>query len=71
MGRNLRQRVVAEGVETQEQLDFLRGHQCDEGQGFRFSHALSSIDFAAWLAHEHDVKQIISGQGLLWSHLTA
>jgi diguanylate cyclase (GGDEF)-like protein len=34
MGRNLKQRVIAEGVETPAQLAFLRTHQCDEGQGF-------------------------------------
>lgn len=67
MGRTLRQRVVAEGVETQEQLDFLRAHHCDEGQGFQFSHPLSAGDFAAWLANEFDVRQSINGQGQLWS----
>ena len=50
MGRNLNQRVIAEGVETREQLAFLRTRQCHEGQGFLFSHPLSAEDFAGFLA---------------------
>jgi EAL domain-containing protein (putative c-di-GMP-specific phosphodiesterase class I) len=46
MGRNLRQRVIAEGVETDKQLAFLQARQCDAGQGFHFSHPLSAEDFA-------------------------
>jgi diguanylate cyclase (GGDEF)-like protein/PAS domain S-box-containing protein len=34
MGRSLRMRVVAEGIETPAQLTFLRAHGCPEGQGF-------------------------------------
>ena len=37
MGRSLKMRVVAEGVETQEELVFLQAHQCDEAQGYYFS----------------------------------
>ncbi len=49
MGRNLKQRVIAEGVETHEQLAFLRALQCDEGQGFFFSHPLPVEDFSRLL----------------------
>ena len=49
MGRNLRQRVIAEGVETHEQLAFLQARNCDEGQGFHFSHPVSAEDFARLL----------------------
>jgi EAL domain-containing protein (putative c-di-GMP-specific phosphodiesterase class I) len=45
MGKNLKQRVIAEGVETAAQLAFLRTRQCDEGQGFLFSHPLSAEEF--------------------------
>jgi diguanylate cyclase (GGDEF)-like protein/PAS domain S-box-containing protein len=34
MGKSLHMRVVAEGIETRAQLDFLREHACPEGQGF-------------------------------------
>jgi EAL domain-containing protein (putative c-di-GMP-specific phosphodiesterase class I) len=37
MGRSLKLRVVAEGVETQQELEFLQAHQCDEAQGYYFS----------------------------------
>jgi EAL domain-containing protein (putative c-di-GMP-specific phosphodiesterase class I) len=37
IGRSLRRRVVAEGIETRSQLDFLQRHGCAEGQGYYFS----------------------------------
>jgi diguanylate cyclase (GGDEF)-like protein/PAS domain S-box-containing protein len=37
IGASLKQRVVAEGVETREQFLFLKSHKCAEGQGFYFS----------------------------------
>ena len=37
MGTSLNQRIIAEGVETRAQLDFLRRHGCGEAQGFYFS----------------------------------
>ena len=49
MGRNLKQRVIAEGVETSEQLAFLRTQQCDAGQGFLFSRPLTPEDFERFL----------------------
>ncbi len=56
MGRNLKQRVIAEGVETSAQLAFLRTHQCDEGQGFELSHPLSAHDFARLLLGRKDLQ---------------
>ncbi len=49
MGRSLKLRVVAEGVETQEELDFLRAHQCDEAQGYFFSRPVVAEQFAKLL----------------------
>ncbi len=41
LGHNLKLKVIAEGVETREQIAFLREHHCDEMQGYYFSPALS------------------------------
>jgi PAS domain S-box-containing protein len=52
LAHNLDMRVVAEGVETREQLEFLKAHGCDEIQGFLFSKPLPARDFLA-LLHRH------------------
>jgi diguanylate cyclase (GGDEF)-like protein/PAS domain S-box-containing protein len=46
MGRSLKLRVVAEGVETLEELTFLQAHQCDEAQGYYFSRPVIAEQFA-------------------------
>jgi diguanylate cyclase (GGDEF)-like protein/PAS domain S-box-containing protein len=46
MGRSLKLRVVAEGVETNEELAFLQTHQCDEAQGYYFSRPVLPGQFA-------------------------
>jgi diguanylate cyclase (GGDEF)-like protein/PAS domain S-box-containing protein len=45
LGRNLGLKVVAEGVETAAQMQFLRDHACDEVQGFFFSRPISQQQF--------------------------
>ncbi len=49
MARSLNLKVLAEGVESEEQMAFLRTHNCDEIQGFYFSHPLCADEFAAKL----------------------
>ena len=49
MARSLKLRVIAEGVETPEQLAFLRALECDEAQGFYFSRPVSAQQFAQLL----------------------
>ena len=46
MGKSLKHRVIAEGVETREQLAFLQAHGCDEGQGYYFSRPIAAHLFA-------------------------
>jgi diguanylate cyclase (GGDEF)-like protein/PAS domain S-box-containing protein len=45
MARNLHLRVLAEGVETDEQLGFLKAHRCDSYQGYLCSRPLPAADF--------------------------
>ncbi len=49
MGRSLKLRVVAEGVETPEELAFLQAHRCDEAQGYYFSRPVPAEEFARLL----------------------
>ena len=66
MGKSLHMRVVAEGVETREQLAFLQAHHCQEGQGLYFSQPLTAEEFTellrtsiaatarlGWTRHQH------------------
>ena len=49
MGTSLKQRVVAEGIETQQQLAFLQSRHCAEGQGYYFSRPVPADEFASLL----------------------
>lgn len=49
LGRSLNLTIIAEGVETLEQLDFLKSHQCEEGQGYYFSKPVEPDAFARYL----------------------
>ncbi|WP_420266310.1 EAL domain-containing protein [Candidatus Magnetominusculus dajiuhuensis] len=52
MSHNLRLKVIAEGVETAEQLEILRALGCDEVQGYLFSKPVTAEKFAALLKDE-------------------
>ena len=52
LAHNLKLDVIAEGVETHEQLEYLRRHGCDEMQGYYFSKPLAAADFERLLS-EH------------------
>jgi diguanylate cyclase (GGDEF)-like protein/PAS domain S-box-containing protein len=45
MGKSLGCRIIAEGVETRDQLAYLRSELCDEGQGYHFSPAVDAEAF--------------------------
>ncbi|WP_432240311.1 EAL domain-containing protein [Herbaspirillum robiniae] len=49
MARSLRLMMVAEGIETQEQADWLRRHEVGLGQGWLFARAMPAPDFIAFL----------------------
>ena len=46
MAKSLRLKVIAEGVENEAQMSFLRQHRCDEIQGYYFSRPLAVADVA-------------------------
>jgi EAL domain-containing protein (putative c-di-GMP-specific phosphodiesterase class I) len=49
MGHELGMQVIAEGVETQEQLDFLRDNGCDSAQGYLYSRPIPAREMVSWL----------------------
>jgi len=51
LARSLQLKTVAEGIETGPQLDFLRDHGCDQGQGYLFGKPLPAAQFADLLAN--------------------
>ena len=65
MGRSLKLRVVAEGVETQQELAFIQAHQCDEAQGYFFSKPLPPEQFAKLL--ETGISETLLPSGSRWN----
>jgi EAL domain-containing protein (putative c-di-GMP-specific phosphodiesterase class I) len=59
MGQSLKLRVIAEGVETAEDLAFLQHHECDEAQGYYFSRPIPASQFATLLSDERFRKEVL------------
>jgi diguanylate cyclase (GGDEF)-like protein len=66
MGRTLGLNIVAQGVETREEAEFLRVHACDEIQGFYFSRPLPADQFGVLLADQGEVTY--EGPHLAFNH---
>ena len=58
LSHNLHMKVIAEGVETVEVLDFLAGQKCDIYQGYYYSRPVPVDDFFAILQREKNQQQI-------------
>ena len=56
LGKSLNLHIIAEGVETREQLEFLKRHQCEEAQGYYFSKAVEPQAFVEWMT-EWETRQ--------------
>jgi diguanylate cyclase (GGDEF)-like protein len=58
MAHRLKRAVVAEGVETEQHLQFLRVHDCDELQGYLFSRPLQPVSFDKLLAERQRLLDV-------------
>ena len=58
LGHGLRLKVVAEGVETVAQAEFLRARGCDELQGYLLSRPLEPESFAAWFERREALESV-------------
>jgi predicted signal transduction protein with EAL and GGDEF domain len=68
MAHGLGLRVVAEGIETEAQLDFLRQQRCDQFQGYLYSPPISAAEFEALLRSEAPPQDGECGTGALTRH---
>jgi diguanylate cyclase (GGDEF)-like protein/PAS domain S-box-containing protein len=60
LAHSLRLQVIAEGVETEEQLAYLRHHDCDQMQGYYFSRPVAAADFELMLRQGKKLPQQIA-----------
>jgi len=68
MAKSLRLKVIAEGVENEKQMSFLRAHHCDEIQGYHFSKPLAVDKVAAKL--RGNIAEMHAGRELAADNLT-
>ena len=57
MAHQLGLKVIAEGIETEEQLQYLRKNGCDMGQGYLLGKPMTASDFAASFGGVAPVKR--------------
>jgi len=65
LAKSLQLSITAEGVETQEQLDYLQMRRCDEGQGFYFSRPVCADAIAQMLKKSFQQIEVMSNEKLL------
>ena len=60
LGKAVGLKVLAEGVETTEQLEYLKSLDCDEYQGYLFSRPLSASEFESLVVNETAANELIA-----------
>ncbi len=66
LSHSLGLRVIAEGVETRAQFDFLKNHGCEAAQGFLIGRPLEQQDFLAWWKAQEQVSRAVQLQPDMW-----
>lgn len=70
LGKSLQVKVIAEGVETEQQLAVLRSQECNYVQGYLFSRALSAEDLTPLLREQSEIHVQRSAPGRISRNLT-
>ena len=66
LSHSLGLRVIAEGVETAPQFEFLKRHGCEEAQGFLISRPLEEPELRNWWRMQEVENRIVGRQGDMW-----
>jgi len=63
LGHTLNMIVVAEGIEHQQQLEFMQRHGCDEGQGYYISEPLPKDEVEAFIRADNPIALTADDSG--------
>src|SRR5271169_1110453 len=66
LSHSLGLRVIAEGVETVAQYEFLKSHGCEEAQGYLISRPLEEADLRGWWKMQDEENRIVGRQPDMW-----
>jgi len=66
LSHSLGLRVIAEGVETATQFDFLKAHGCEEAQGYLIARPLEGKDLRSWWQVQEEQARLTSRQSEMW-----
>ncbi len=66
LSHSLGLRVIAEGVETAAQFDFLKRHGCEEAQGFLIARPMEEPELRNWWRMQEEERRIVGRQSDMW-----